>query len=919
MIPPLLGRDRERADLLRFLDCADDVFVLVRGGFGSGKSLLLADLCEQAHRAGHAVFFAGCTPQDSLSNEPLLANRVGALKQHVRRPRPATALHHALGSGGGRTTAGGSGPEPVPAGTVRTAVVIDDLQWADSASLTALRDVMHTQASTPTMIVASLGPGDCIDERALGGILPLFHHRIQLSSLAPDTVLRHLAELLGEHGQNHSLAAAYCAATGGNHYLLRTLLALVAGHGDSGRLPPHRVLQAVLPDVALAARPVLRRTGPHAERLAAALAALGGVQPGEVIAGATGVDVHVVEDTVHALTQTGFVERAGDRVRLVPPLLVQALARQVSPSQHKEYHGRAAELLLAWGAPSQQVARHLVHAPAGIAQAPETLRRAADTARDRGDLDDAVAYLRRALDEQLDERTRAEVLAQVGAAGLESNVPTAVKELRSSLRLADGPAAQARTARQLAGALFAIDRSAEAREVLEKTIERIHPHDAALALRLEIDHLLVSLTEAVPSRSTRPRLEQLHMGEAAGTSAERPMAALLSFRGALLGQSSPAQVIDWACHGLGRGVAPADDESVVYPCAVLALGAAGRPDLAYEHADATVTEARTRASALLYAQALSTRANAHCRMGRFPDAQSDAERALAEFWELGLDRRQSHNVVAVTTLGESLIRQGKVEEAEALLQDSELFGSLPTHMIYDYPLMLRGWLHAAQGRYDKALSDLLQCGERLAARDIPGLGLYPWRSEAALVHLQLGNHEQALSLAADELHRARSWAVPEMTGVALRAQALVTGGPAGLEMLEEAVRLLTGTPARFRYAQAQADRGMLSVRCGQMAQARSCLQEAVSVAHECGARPIAEQALEQLRALGDRPRTPTFRGQQALTPTQRQVAELAAKGMTNSEIAQHLFVGLRTVEMHLTRAYAKLGTEGRHGLAQALR
>ncbi|WP_160159204.1 helix-turn-helix transcriptional regulator [Streptomyces sp. SLBN-118] len=92
----------------------------------------------------------------------------------------------------------------------------------------------------------------------------------------------------------------------------------------------------------------------------------------------------------------------------------------------------------------------------------------------------------------------------------------------------------------------------------------------------------------------------------------------------------------------------------------------------------------------------------------------------------------------------------------------------------------------------------------------------------------------------------------------------------------------------------------------------------MSLAHACNAGVVAEGALRELRALGDRPRTRTFHGVDALTPTERRVADLAAGGMTNREIAQHLFVGLRTVEIHLTHVYGKLGIKGRQGLAEAL-
>lgn len=157
-----------------------------------------------------------------------------------------------------------------------------------------------------------------------------------------------------------------------------------------------------------------------------------------------------------------------------------------------------------------------------------------------------------------------------------------------------------------------------------------------------------------------------------------------------------------------------------------------------------------------------------------------------------------------------------------------------------------------------------------------------------------------------------------MRGTALRALGLVTGGTEGLRMLDESVRVLETSPARVRYAQALADRGALAVRSDRIAEGRVDLQEAVSLAHECSVSVVAEAALRDLRAIGDRPRTRTFQGVDALTPTERRVADLAAGGMTNREIAAHLFVGLRTVEIHLTHVYGKLGIKGRQGLTEAL-
>jgi DNA-binding NarL/FixJ family response regulator len=71
---------------------------------------------------------------------------------------------------------------------------------------------------------------------------------------------------------------------------------------------------------------------------------------------------------------------------------------------------------------------------------------------------------------------------------------------------------------------------------------------------------------------------------------------------------------------------------------------------------------------------------------------------------------------------------------------------------------------------------------------------------------------------------------------------------------------------------------------------------------------LAAAAHQQLLAAGMRPGQVAVTGPEALTANQRRVAELAAQGMTNSDIAHTLVITVRTVEMHLSNAYTKLGT-----------
>jgi DNA-binding CsgD family transcriptional regulator len=107
-------------------------------------------------------------------------------------------------------------------------------------------------------------------------------------------------------------------------------------------------------------------------------------------------------------------------------------------------------------------------------------------------------------------------------------------------------------------------------------------------------------------------------------------------------------------------------------------------------------------------------------------------------------------------------------------------------------------------------------------------------------------------------------------------------------------------------------------RANQRSRAREQLRQAVELATICGATALAARAERELLATGARPRRVALSGVDSLTPSERRVAELAAQGPTNREIAQALFVTQRTVEVHLTSIYRKLAINSRSQIAAAL-
>jgi DNA-binding CsgD family transcriptional regulator len=213
---------------------------------------------------------------------------------------------------------------------------------------------------------------------------------------------------------------------------------------------------------------------------------------------------------------------------------------------------------------------------------------------------------------------------------------------------------------------------------------------------------------------------------------------------------------------------------------------------------------------------------------------------------------------------------------------------------------------------------MLDAGRRFEAVGGRNPAFMPWRSQAALALLQLERPEEAAALAEEELELARVWGAPRALGAALRAAGLVEGGKRGLALLQEAVEVLAGSPAKLEQAKARTELGAALRRANQRAKAREQLRRAVELATICGATPLAARAESELLATGARPRRIALSGLESLTPSERRVAELAAQGPTNREIAQALFVTPKTVEVHLSSVYRKLGISSRSQLAGAL-
>ena len=336
------------------------------------------------------------------------------------------------------------------------------------------------------------------------------------------------------------------------------------------------------------------------------------------------------------------------------------------------------------------------------------------------------------------------------------------------------------------------------------------------------------------------------------------------------------------------------------------LAAAGDIPAALAGAEGAVADARARGALVELGAALGSRAEMSRRVGRLLDAEADIRLSveLAEGGGAAWPRR-----LLLGTLVPVLVERDELAAAQAEIDGLELG--------LEHAALLAGFgrLRLAQDRPAEALEVLLEAGARLVKRGWVHPGLLPWRTDAALACHRLGRDDEARDRAEEALAVALRYDAPVAVGIARRTLGQLTDD---LPALEEAARVLAGTAARLEHARALVEFGAALRRANHRTAAREPLREGLDLASRTAATALARQAVEELAAAGARPRSLRRTGLEALSPSERRVARLAAEGLSNRDIAQALFVTTKTVEVHLSGAYRKLGISSRADLPDVL-
>jgi DNA-binding CsgD family transcriptional regulator len=292
----------------------------------------------------------------------------------------------------------------------------------------------------------------------------------------------------------------------------------------------------------------------------------------------------------------------------------------------------------------------------------------------------------------------------------------------------------------------------------------------------------------------------------------------------------------------------------------------------------------------------------------------DAGRAVRVL-EAALARKASTLPVPLTVawLIEALVHTGETGRAHALLLRHELAGQLRTDLPdRAHVLAARGALHMGTGQFRHSLEDYTDCGRVLRGARVLNPAVIPWRSKAALGALAVHKHDLALGLAEDELIAARKWGSPRCVGTALHAVAVCRGDESSVPLLDEAVQLLSLGHAGTELMQALCDLGALQIERKELTEGRSRLKAAGEVARECRNGFWARQVGSALQRMG------SSGAHHSLTRQEKKIAQLARAGYSNRQIAETLFLTVRTVEFHLSSVYRKFAISGRKELTTAL-
>jgi DNA-binding CsgD family transcriptional regulator len=909
--------------------------IAVEGSWGSGRTALINAACETARRSECLVLRARGGDVEKqipfavlgkfIESAAALAGGSGTASEQ------ANALQRLLGSGDVARH------DPADISPLFHSLVIalrelgpvllavDDADLADRETLAVLEYVVRRLDDQQIWLLLTarpLHPG--IGLRPVDGLLTESETRqFILEPLLEESVRSMLAGFFDEE-PDQAFVVACRQATGGSPLFLKTLLPCLARwHVRPTAEMADRVERVPAPKITQLVLSRLAQLPVAASDLLRACAVLGeGAEP----------TVARLVAKIDALAAERAADAAGHMELLRPsrpyafssPLIRWAVYFDIPTARRSQLHARAAQLLAEHGATEAAVAEHLLATqPVGDVEMAQRLQEIGRAALAADDPHLALRCLNRALAESPPASRGGSLYLDLASVELALGRPSALSHFRRAVQMGvtdDSELIQVAVGLLLHVASAPQLRAETARAVQELT-NRLAGVDPELSLEFELA-LAMAMASGQPT-DRQQGLERLRTLVAPSVIAGAE-SALPQMASTFIAIQEAASASPISADQLAEALEAVTDANLFNGSDPLV---AEIQTLAYQ--GLLVCDRFAKADELL----LATLKDAHQR-GIIPSEQrasvllatsllwqgslTAAEEAYRHGRALGTEHGAELRHRATLGLVDTLLRQGRIDEAEELLDQLQPDG-IHSPAFESGVRIERGRLLVARGHLRQGLDQFIGAGSDAVRGGIINAALSSWRADAAMVLSMLGDWADADRLAHEHLSMARQFGATRSIGVGLRAAAAAT--PDLVErttLLSEAVGLLEPSPARLEASYALVELGMVLVDRGKKEEARGVLRRGANLASLCGAHQLVESAGVQLRAAGARPRRLGSIGPDSLTPSERRVARLAAAGKTNQGIAADLYVTVKTVEGHLAKTYRKLGVDSRRSLALVL-
>ena len=940
---PLVGRAAELQRLEEMLGRIDrgPGVLLLTGAAGMGKSSLLGELARAARERGIGVVQGRAA---EFERQVPFALAVDALDDALADAGPARLaaigedrlaelgdVYPSLRTAGATVEAGiertryhratRAALEQLAAGS-GLVMILDDLHWADEASLELVAHLLRRPPRARFLLALGTRPGEVCSRivaalRDAPGAV-----RIDLEPLGEEA-----AEALRAGVEDREVRRALLAESGGNPFFLRELAAGAAR--SSGTSPvPSGIAATVAVEV--------ERLGEDARALVRGAAVVGDPFDPQLAAAAAGLDEAEALSALDELRDAGLVVAAGSDPLLAfrHAILHRAVYDAIPPGWRLAAHRRTADALAVRGAPTGVRAHHvaLVARP-GDPDAVELLLAAGDEAS-RRDPRTAARWFEAALRfiPDADAGARLGALVQLAAAsGAAGDLERAHDALEQALALVpEGmPEFRLGLVGALAGVEHLLGRHEEANRRLHDAYARLgEGAPAALLAIVEIELAAGAVYTHRADEAVRWALPAEEHAREAGDRVREAAAVAIQAIGIMWGEGP----VDGAAEATGRATELFDaltDEELAgyleggYYCCIAQLVREGYPTydrMAQRLVDvsAATGQGRLLVPVLLvramaaYNRADQTQANA------FGERAEDLARLSGRAFELHWAVEMRAMMCAASGTPEDARRYA--DEAlelsrrvdDGVLRVTAICNVAKVHLLLGDPQRCRDLMVEAAGPEIRGTDASWSC--HLLAT-------------LTRAHLELGDVDAAAATAARAeeesarlgLHGARAQAL------CARAEVLLAqGDPAtAAELAREAIEESETAEGHVHALAAMMVRGRALAAAGRRDEAIAAFEAAADGFERSGAGRLRDEAIRELRRLGRRfavtgARAPGAAGLDSLSRREREIAQLAAEGRTNREIAGALFLSEKTVEGHLSRVFGKLGVRSRVELARTV-